>query len=365
MTIRKNSHRSGPMGSGTRYLNQFPPPLLDELVAGRWLPIVGSGLSRNASVPRGKRLPLWDGLGKAVAADITDHSYSGPVEAISSYEHEDGRRELVNRLYRELLVDDAEPGDVHRSFCRLRFDRVVTTNFESLLERGYAEVGERCDVVVDEEQLPIPTRRDVTVLLKLHGDLRHPARLVATEDDFDGFLGRYPILATHLASLLIDRIPVLIGYSLEDPDLRQVLAVLRDRLGPMLPPAYALVVGADSSAVARYGRRGIKVINLPGTTDRYGEILAATFEQLGRHWRDRVLGQVQITEERPLEEVETSVDRSTSRLCYFSVPVNLLSQYRDQVFPVAELIGLVPVSGFDVDADRGNRLTAIRTLLER
>ena len=347
-----------------KYLKHFPQPLLDELVSGRWLPLVGAGLSKTAELASGRAMPLWDDLGKAVASDIAGHEYVGAIDAISAYEHEFGRRELVRRLHRELLVDEARPGEAHRAFSRLRFDRVVTTNFEFLLEQGYEAVGERCDVVLDEEQLPIPTPKNGTVLVKLHGDLRHPRRLVATEDDYDGFLARYPVLATHVASLLVDRVPVLIGYSLDDPDLRQLLALLRERLGPMLPNAYVLVVAPAAATIARYARRGIKVVGLPGSRERYGDVVAAALTELDEYWRDRALEDASFTEERPLEQIETALDRKASRLAYFSIPLSLLAFYRDEIFPLAEQAGWVPVSGFDVEVRAGNLLAAIRALLE-
>lgn len=346
-------------------LRHFPKPVLDELVAGRWLPIVGAGLSRNAHVPSGEELPLWDGLGRAVAGDIPGHDYAGALDALSAFEQEFGRRGLVARLSRELLINEARPGAAHHAFCRLRFDKVVTTNLEFLLERGYAELGEGCDVVIDEEQLGIPAREGTTVLLKLHGDLRHPGRLVVTEDDYDGFLSRHPVLATHVASLLIERVPVLIGYSLDDPDLRQLLAMLRDRLGAMLPNAYIIAVDANAASIARYNRRGVKVINLPGPVSRYGPTLERALLELDGHWRQHVLEQSQFTEDRPLEEVATSMGGKSRRLCFFSVPASRLARYREEVFPLAEDAGLVPVSGFDIDTSRGNSLTAVRTLLER
>jgi hypothetical protein len=353
------------MTSRHRYLDHFPEPLLEELLAGRWLPVVGAGLSRNADVPGGAHMPLWEDLGRMLANDIPGHDYAGALDAISGYEHEFGRRALITRLHRELLVDEARPGDAHTAFCRLPFDRAITTNFDFLLERGYQALGAQCDVVLDEEQLAIPTRRQAVQLLKFHGDLRHPGRLVATEDDYDRFLMDYPVLATHVASLLIDRVPILIGYSLDDPDLRQLLATLRSRLGPMLPTAYALGVDVAPAVVARYERRGVRVVNLPGSGVDYGATLTAAFTELDVYWRGRVLSHAEFTEERPLEEVETAVQGASSRLCYFAVPASRLAIYREQVFPLAEAAGLVPVSGFDVEVGAGNLFAAVGALLER
>jgi hypothetical protein len=346
-------------------LDRFPEPLLEDLLGGRWLPIVGAGLSRNAELPGTATMPLWDDLGRAVAGDISGHDYAGALDALSSYEHEFDRRALIARLHRELFIDEARPGPAHTAFCRLPFDRVITTNFDFLLESGYEAIGAQCEVILDEEQLAIPSRRHATRLVKLHGDLRHPRRLVVTEDDYDGFLTRYPVLATHVASQLIDRVPILIGYSLDDPDLRQLLAMLRGRLGSMLPKAYVLGVDVTQAVVARYDRRGVRVVNLPGSKGDYGAILAAAFAELDAYWRSRVLDHAEFTEERPLEEIETAVEGASKRLCYFAVPASRLALYREQVFPLAEATGLVPVSGFDVEVGQGNLLAAVRALLER
>jgi hypothetical protein len=346
-------------------LSRFPKPLLEELRAGRVLPIIGAGFSRNATVASGRTVPLWDDLGRVVAADIPGHAYMGAVDALSAFEHEFGRRELVKRITQALLIGEAQPGPAHEAFARLGFTRVVTTNFDDLLERAYAQVGRICEVVIAEDQLVLPNAPGGTTLLKLHGDVRHPGRIVATESDFDSFIGRYPLFATHLASLLIERVPLLIGYSLEDPDLRQIFALLRDRLGAALPVAYTLLVGADQSTNSRYDRRGIKVINLAGNSENYGGVLAAALRELNDYWTNNALGNADFKDEAPLEQVTIAAPRADSRLCYFTMPRHLLPFYRDEIFPLAEQALLVPVSGFDVDVESGNRLAATGALIRR
>jgi hypothetical protein len=143
--------------------------------------------------------------------------------------------------------------------------------------------------VVDEEQLSINTGNAGTLLLKLHGDLRHPSRLIVSEADYDGFLAGYPLLATYLANQVITKTAIFIGYSLDDPDFRQIWHVVTQRLGKTRRMAYTLAVNAKPADVARFERRGVKVINLPGTRERYGEVLAATFRELREYVRDNVI----------------------------------------------------------------------------
>ncbi len=188
-----------------------------------------------------------------------------------------------------------------------------------------------------------------TLLLKLHGDLRHPSRLVVTEADYDGFLTNYPLLATYLANQLITKTAMFIGYSLEDPDFRQIWHIVSSRLGKTRRKAYTIAVNARAADVARYERRGVKVINLPGTREKYGEILAATFRELREYMREKVITFGQVTEEAPLRELSLPRDATTG-LCFFSLPLDLLPFYRERVFPVVRDTGFVPVT-----ADGGGR----------
>jgi hypothetical protein len=51
----------------TKYISQFPKPVLADLLSGRWLPVIGAGMSLNATLPVGKKMPLWADLGKTVS----------------------------------------------------------------------------------------------------------------------------------------------------------------------------------------------------------------------------------------------------------------------------------------------------------
>jgi NAD-dependent SIR2 family protein deacetylase len=160
-------------------LQHFPKPVLDDLVTGRWLPVVGAGMSLNATVPAGKKMPLWSDLGKELADELKDFSAISVLDGISAYQHEFGRARLIERLSELLFIRDAQPGNAHRAFCTIPFDIVCTTNFDFLLERQYDLTPRYVYPVVDEEQLSVNAGNAGTLLLKLHGDLRHPGRTSA------------------------------------------------------------------------------------------------------------------------------------------------------------------------------------------
>jgi len=309
-------------------------------------------------------MPLWSDLGATLGAELRDHSPLDPLNAISAYEHEFKRPKLVERLSELLLVNEAQPGKAHRAFCSIPFGLVCTTNFDFLLEREYERLGRPCTPLVNEDQLSINVEDMGAKLFKIHADLHHPSRMVLTEDDYDRFLHTYPLLATFFAYLLITKTAVLIGYSLDDPDLRQVWRVVADRLGSSRRAAYAIGVGVKPMVVSRYQRRGIQVINLPGSTSAYPEVLAAAFTELGEFWRRHPIAANQVKEERSLRELSLPPGASR-RLCYFSVPMSSLSFYREHVFPVARERGLVPVSVDDVVSSQDTMLATIEALIQR
>jgi hypothetical protein len=191
-------------------------------------------MSLNAKLPPPARMLLWHELGKRFADELDDYSPTSVLDGISAYEHEFGRARLIEQLAELLHLDRVQPGPAHKEFCSLPFDIVCTTNFDFLLEKQYDL--ERQDnrtvlPVVDEDQLSINVGATGTLLLKLHGNVRHPKRLVVTEADYDGFLSNYPLIATYLSNLLITKTAVFIGYSLDDPDFRQVWQEVESRLG--------------------------------------------------------------------------------------------------------------------------------------
>jgi len=283
---------------------------------------------------------------------------------VSAYQHEFGRPKLVEQLHRSLMVDKAQPGAVHKAFCAMPFELAVTTNVEFLLERGYEGVGKYCRPIVDEDQLSIDSSAPEVKLLKLHGDLHHPSRLIVAEEDYDTFLDRYPLLSTYLANLLIVNTALFVGYSLDDPDFRQVWQVIGSRLGGLRRLAYAIAVSAPTHAVASYKRRGVKVINLPGKSVDYSKILESVFHELGEYWSDTLMEASTSTEGESVAELALPKE-ATGRLCLFSVPSRLAAFYRDLVFPIAEKHGFAPVMAMDVISPGANITAQFVALLDR
>ncbi|MDE0448376.1 MAG: SIR2 family protein, partial [Spirochaetaceae bacterium] len=234
----------------------------------------------------------------------------------------------------------------------------------TLLEQQYALVSRRCNPLIGEDQLSTNFAGSQVNLLKLHGDLSHSQRLIVTERDYDTFLSRFPIVATFLANLLITRTPVLIGYSFDDPDFRQLWEMIGERLGRDRPRAYALCVGASLAEVARFERRGITAINLAQDKNRYGEVLRNTFQELKQHWLQQIISHSHILEEQLLQQSQLPAD-AANNLCHFVLPLTVRPFYRQHVFPVIRSLGLVPVTVNDVVSPPGSEVAMQEALIHQ
>ena len=347
-----------------KYIKYFPKPFLEDLVNGKTIPIIGAGFSKNAEIPANKKMLAWDELGRAIAGEIVDYKYTNAIDAISAYCHEYSRTKLVEKLTSLLLINTVKPGKTHTAFCELQFDIVCTTNFEFLLEDGYKLVNRYCRPIIEEDQLSISTNTENVQLLKLHGDLHHPNRLVATEEDYDSFLSKYPMLSTYLANLLISRTPFFIGYSLDDTDFRQIWQLIKDRLGSLRRQAYVLKVSCSTHEKARFERRGVKVIDIKGNPSDYPTILQEVFTELKDYWTSSYLEENIISEDNAMAELALPGDVQ-NRLCFFSIPIKLLPFYKKYVFPLVKRLGLIPISADDVIDIGDNWIAKITAIIER
>ncbi len=348
-----------------KYINFLPKPLLDDIIKNQCIPIIGAGFSRNADLPDNLKLPLWEDLGKYFAKQLEGYSYTTPLDAISTYTYEYSKNKTVEMLRELLYIDKSKPGAVHNAFTDLPFDTIVTTNFDFLLEKTFENKSKsNCIPIIDEDQLTINTSIEFVKIIKIHGDLNHPKKLILTEEEYDTYLTNYPIMSTYISNLLITKTPIFIGYSLGDPDFRGIWHVLRSRLGVMFRKAYVLAVGIEEFQKKKYERRGVKVINIDGRKDDYKKVLESFFKELKYYWDSKISEISTFTDVKSKIEISLPPKTKTG-MCFFAIPFNLLSFYRENVFPIFNEYGFNPITASDMILLGDNFTQKITTLIER
>ena len=324
-----------------KYLKYIPKTLQEDFIDNRVIPFVGAGFSKNAIAPEGTSILDWEGLGKKVAAYIPNYTYTNAIDALSLFESEFSRTKLIELLARELYVNQLKPGKTHRTFCNLYFDTICTTNFDFLIEQTLNEKHIPFSMIVSEERLPISTH-EKTKLIKLHGDFNHPERMVITEFDYDTYVEKNKILSTYISNLFITKTLLLIGYSFDDSDIRTLWQIIGSRLGKLSTPAYVVLVDASPIEIARFERRNIKVINLPGNKADYPDILNEFFIEIKQVIDDKMPEQMVFTNEKASEELK--MPETDNRLCFISAPYQRLSFLKDLLYPILYNHNISPIS---------------------
>jgi hypothetical protein len=237
----------------------IPQPLIDDIAAGRCVPFIGAGFSKNATSKDGQHLPDWNELTACFTHSLDGCQGKSAPEVAQDFEEAFGRVTLLETMAERIEQINARPAAVHAAFAQLPFDLVFTTNFDLLLEMTYDG---RNPVVIgsDEDMAFVGGRRAVTII-KLHGDLNHRKEIVLTSTDFGRYLDTHPVMSTYLAAMFIARTFLFIGYSLSDPNILSINSVIRQRLGAFKRRAYWISFDLPADHRAKLGDEQVNVIS--------------------------------------------------------------------------------------------------------
>lgn len=202
------------------------PPALAEAVARRGVTLwVGAGVSLSAG------LPAAAAFTDALANDLRDDdpTYHAPssgtlFNAVASDFEQSRDFEQLHERVRDLLgATSATPSPLHRGAIR-RFDHILTTNYDLLLEGAMALEQDDRPVVVRELGVPRLVGR---FLVKLHGSIDSATELVLTESQLAGVEQSRPNLWEAARAVLRSQPVLLVGTSLRDPSIIELFESVR------------------------------------------------------------------------------------------------------------------------------------------
>lgn len=256
-------------------------PLLDDIVNGKCLPVIGAGFSKNITLTNGREMPDWNQLASHINT-VWATGKTEPMEILQEFEKQFGRTKLIEEIGRIIPLTGTILGEVHKYFVKIpSFDLIYTTNFDSLLEDAFRQETKRnCKFLVGEKQLAGYEGLPTVNIVKMHGDLSHSEYLVLTKKDYDDYMKNYPVIATHLSASLITRTPLFIGYSLTDPNFLQIKRIIRDRLGEFTRRGYIVLFDASPQDIAEYDKLHLSAINLETGNKSRSEVLLEFLKEI-------------------------------------------------------------------------------------
>ncbi len=195
--------------------------------------MVGAGFSRNADLAasNSRQPPLWTDFYTAMETRLYPEGGApdDPLRLAEEYKAVLGEPALEALLFD--LVRDAEwlPGLVHRKLLSLPWADVLTTNWDTLLERAAAvNVSQTYENVRAVADIP---RTRAPRIVKLHGSMPSNRPFIFTEEDYRTYPKVFAPFVNLAQQVLLENELCLIGFSGDDPNFLQWSGWVRDQLG--------------------------------------------------------------------------------------------------------------------------------------
>jgi hypothetical protein len=195
--------------------------------------LVGAGFSRNARLAAANSAlpPLWPDFTQVMSRRLYGDDTSATANALrlaEEYAAVHGRAALDD-LIRELVPDESWlPGEAHDRLLALPWTDVLTTNWDTLLERA-AQTSLHTRYGVVRTVGDMATTRAPRIV-KLHGSMPSHTPFTFTEEDYRRYPSTHAPFVNLARQVFIENELVLLGFGGEDPNFLQWAGWVRDEL---------------------------------------------------------------------------------------------------------------------------------------
>ena len=197
--------------------------------------LVGAGFSKNAELTGSDTPapPLWSDLLEGLKAQLYPPAGEGaptnPLRLAEEYRTYLGQAALDDFIRMRFPDRAWQPGRLHEQLLNLPWSDVLTTNWDTLLERAAQQVSDYTYEFVRFET-DLPHARSPRIV-KLHGTLGDTAPLIFAEEDYRTYPAKHAAYVNLARQIFIENELCLIGFSGEDPNFLQWAGWVRDQLG--------------------------------------------------------------------------------------------------------------------------------------
>lgn len=224
--------------------------------------IIGAGFSRSAAchVSGNKKMPLWDSFSKSLLTELNPHnkdlSFSDPLRVAEEYRAYFGQSALNDQIRSQIDDEAWKTGALYQSLLELPWSEVMTTNWDTLLERAAKDVhGPYYTCVSRSSDLAwAPSPR----IVKLHGTIGVTNTFIAAQEDYRTYPEKFAAFVNFVRQVFIENELCLLGFSGEDPNFLQWAGWVRDHLADHVRKIY-LVGALNLSAPQRVYLESINI----------------------------------------------------------------------------------------------------------
>jgi hypothetical protein len=236
------------------YIANPPKELIKAFDSDNCALYVGAGLSQGA------KLPSWGNL-LTELIDKVEEETSTSAEKIKECRElakNPARYLLLAEELKEILQDDLysfikqkfddksiKPTEAHKVMLKLNYKFIITTNYDTLIEKTFNEIGIDVPIILSYKQAPTinyNVYNGEKFILKAHGDARSaPEEIILTEKDYRNIMHTQRGYQAVLQGLFSLNTVLFLGASLNDPELILLLNFIHNIFHGGTPNHYALI----------------------------------------------------------------------------------------------------------------------------
>lgn len=224
--------------------------------------MIGAGFGRSAArhVSGNKKMPLWDSFSKKLAQELgladKTLNFSDPLRVAEEYRAYFGQSALNDQIRHQIDDEAWKPEALYSTLLGLPWSEVMTTNWDTLLERAAKEVHSPyyTPVYRPSDMAWAPTPR----IVKLHGTISMTDTFVAAQEDYRTYPEKFAPFVNFVRQVFIENELCLLGFSGEDPNFLQWAGWVRDNLADHARKIY-LVGALNLSAPQRVYLESINI----------------------------------------------------------------------------------------------------------
>jgi NAD-dependent SIR2 family protein deacetylase len=220
-----------------------PSELRDHYLSERVVPFVGAGVSMSVGWTQGgvqKSGPSWAELVNqaALKLDFKDPELlrvrGTDLQILEYFKLKNSGQfaSLTNWLYSEMRPPDADlaKSRIHRELANLSKCRIFyTTNYDDFLERSFGLHKRPVRTIAVEADIAGPLSAPGTCeIVKFHGDLDHPDKMVLSESHYEKRLTLASEMDYRLRSDMLGRVLLFLGYSFRDWNVSYIFRLIND-----------------------------------------------------------------------------------------------------------------------------------------
>ena len=219
---------------------------------------VGAGVSANSNLPNwGELINSFSTELKTVGNDIEQEDY---LKVAQYYYNIFGKNRYLAKID-EIFADESKaiPNELHECIAKINPSHIITTNFDTLLEKQFSKSISKYNVI--SKDIDIPYAQSEKYLIKMHGDLK-TKNIVLKEDDYLDYQMNFPMISTLIQSLMLNHTVLFIGYSLKDSTFNSIFRLVQKNLSGDAKKAY-FYTPMEYSQIEKdyYKKRGIYILS--------------------------------------------------------------------------------------------------------